>query len=331
MTRKWIAARIDQLDPATDYDEIWKLSAAYRPTDFIMNLVYAVTFPHFFVRELDALPLIDNGDGKILKNPFRRSDDTSWKMQVWWHHGSHHDKTRENVESINKIHSHYAQRFGESFSRNDTYVYTLCYEAAGMHRLMQRVGMAGMSEKEQLAAVKYWHQMSTIFRNAGTGEAITGFPDSFDGIMTFMDRWESEDVPKHDMGPPAARAIIQQFADRYFPKFSHSLVFAWVISLYPDHLIRAYELKRPSPLARKALRLFTAGFLWMGEKVIPDPKDTFTERRQVAHAAKRAAGASKTPDQQSEQAKVAGCPFHRFRAKPSASDAASPGTTQAKK
>lgn len=67
MTRKWIAARIDQLDPATDYDEIWKLSAAYRPTDFIMNLVYAVTFPHFFVRELDALPLIDNGDGKILK------------------------------------------------------------------------------------------------------------------------------------------------------------------------------------------------------------------------------------------------------------------------
>lgn len=50
MTRKWIAARIDQLDPATDYDEIWKLSAAYRPTDFIMNLVYAVTFPHFFVR-----------------------------------------------------------------------------------------------------------------------------------------------------------------------------------------------------------------------------------------------------------------------------------------
>ncbi len=31
MTRKWIAARIDQLDPATDYDEIWKLSAAYRP------------------------------------------------------------------------------------------------------------------------------------------------------------------------------------------------------------------------------------------------------------------------------------------------------------
>lgn len=82
MTRKWIAARIDQLDPATDYDEIWKLSAAYRPTDFIMNLVYAVTFPHFFVRELDALPLIDNGDGKILKNSFRRSDDTSWKMQV---------------------------------------------------------------------------------------------------------------------------------------------------------------------------------------------------------------------------------------------------------
>lgn len=84
MSRKWIDSRIQSLDPHKDYDEIWSLPSAYRPTEFIMNVVYAVTFPYFFVRELDAMPLFDEGDGKILNRQDARADDASWKMQVWW-------------------------------------------------------------------------------------------------------------------------------------------------------------------------------------------------------------------------------------------------------
>ncbi len=148
--------------------------------------------------------------------------------------------------------------------------------------------------------------------------------------MAFMDRWESGGCSQTRHGPTGGASNNPTVRRSLFSK----VLTLSGIGLGDQSLSRSSDprlrTKRPSPLARKALRLFTAGFLWMG-KVIPDPKDTFTERRQVAHAAKRAAGASKTPDQQSEQAKVAGCPFHRFRAKPSASDAASPGTTQAKK
>jgi hypothetical protein len=279
MTRKWIASRIDSLDPNKDYDEIWRLSAAYRPNDFIMNLVYAVTFPHFFVRELDALPLFNDGDGKILKRSDTRADDTSWKMQVWWNYGSTHESTVKNVESINRLHEHYAKKFPESFSRNDTYVYTLCYEAAGMHRLFQRVGLAGFSEKEKIASVHYWTNMAKTFRNAGTGEALVGFPETFDGIMAFMDRWESEEVSPHKIGPPAAQAIMEQFADRYFAKAFHPLVFKWLASLYPDHVLKAFSIKKPSPVGLAVLRKLTAWFFLFGEKVLPDPIDTFEERR----------------------------------------------------
>lgn len=279
MPRKWIAARIQSLDPNKDYDEIWKLSSAYRPDDFIMNLVYAVTFPHFFVRELDALPLFDESEGKILKRSDARADDTSRKMQIWWHYGSSHDMTMKNVESINRLHEHYSKKFPESFSRNGTYIYTLCYEAAGMHRLFKRVGLKGFSEKEKIASVHYWNNMSKVFRNAGTGEALVGFPDSFDGIMGFMDRWEAEEVPTHKMGPPAAKAIMQQFSDRYFPKVLHPMVFKWLASLYPDHVVKAFSIKKPSPLITAVIRKLTAAYFWFGEHVLPDPTDTFEERR----------------------------------------------------
>jgi len=306
MPRKWINSRIQSLDPNKDYDEIWRLSSAYRPTEFIMNLVYAVTFPHFFVRELDAMPLFDEGDGKILNRQDARADDTSWKMQVWWNYGSAHEQTVKNVESINKLHEHYAKKFPESFSRNDTYVYTLCYEAAGMHRLLQRVGLSGLSEHEKIASVHYWRDMSKNFRNAGTGEALVGFPDSFDGVMTFMDEWEGEDVPPHLMGPPAAKAIMQQFADRYFPKMLHPLVFKWLASLYPDHVIRAYGIKKPSKIGTAILRKLTAGFFFIGERVLPDPTDTFEERRLKAKSKNKPA--NKASEDSESVGYQGGCP-----------------------
>lgn len=309
MSRNWIAKRIQQLDPTTDYDEVWKLAAAYRPTDFIMNLIYAVTFPHFFVRRLDALPLFDSGNGKILKKADSRSDDTSWKMQVWWHYGSHHEKTRQNVESINRIHQYYAKKYPESFDRNGTYIYTLCYEAAGMHRLMLRVGLKGISEREKVAAVHYWTKMSTIFRNATSGEPLTGFPDSFEGIMAFMDTWEGEVVPKHEMGNLAAEAIIRQFAEKYFPRLLHPLVYQWITSLYPDHLIEAYDLNRPNKLVVKTFRLFTAAFLWTGEHIAPDPIDTFTERRNGGRPSEPAPPGTATAGADQDKTAISGCPY----------------------
>ena len=102
------------------------------------------------------------------------------------------EKTRKNVDSINKVHAFYSKKYPGSFGDTDTYLYTLCFEAAGMHRLMMRIGQPGMSDKEQLAAVKYWSKMTGLFKNIDTGENITGFPESFEGVMQFMDRFEKD-------------------------------------------------------------------------------------------------------------------------------------------
>ncbi|WP_373989763.1 hypothetical protein [Duganella sp. BuS-21] len=312
LPKKWIARRIAELDPDKDYDEIWKLTSAYRPNDFFMNLVYAVTFPHFFVREHDARPLFDHGKGKILTRPDARSDDTSWKMQVWWHYGSEHEQTRRNVESINRLHAHYAKQFPESFREHGSYMYTLCYECAGMHRLFLRIGLPGYTEKEKLAAVNYWRRMTGLFRNAATNEQIDGFPEDFDGVMAYMDRYELEGMTEapHEMGRIGARAILRQFEHRYFPGWLHPVVRAWIISLYPSNLLHAYELKAPPRPVVALFRRVTAMLFAFGERFAPDPTDTFQERRQ-ARLAKQRGNARPEPavePPEHEAARQAGCP-----------------------
>ena len=60
----------------------------------------------------------------------------------------------------------------------EDYVYTMCYEAAFMHRLRLRLGLPGFPESAQIASVEFWSRMTKLFRNAGTGETVTGFPDT---------------------------------------------------------------------------------------------------------------------------------------------------------
>ena len=287
MPRKWIAQRIAELDPDVDYDEIWKLSSCYRPTEFTMNLIYAVSFVHFLVREADALPVYNGGHGKLFTDPDKRADDTSWKMQHWWHHGATSDATRKSVDAVNRLHAHYAKQFPDSFGFNDAYLYTLCYEAAGMHRLLQRVGLPGLTENEQRAAVNYWSRIMPLFRNIGTGEPVSGFPATFQGVLDWMDAYEADTarVARHDMGPEIVQAVIDQFAAKYFPRPLHPAASAWVRSLYPDFLIEAYGLQRPSRVTRRTFRLLTAVMFAAGEKVLPDPTDTYTDRRRARRAA----------------------------------------------
>ncbi len=307
MAYKWISKRVSQLDAEKDYDEIWKLLTAYRPNDFIMNFVYAVTFPHFYVEEYGAIALVDNGIGKVLTKPDKRADDTSWKMQTWWHYGSTHPETIRNIDQINKLHGIYEKKYPGSFGHDDVMIYTICYEAAGMHRLSQRVGLRGFDEKAKLVAAKFWGNVMPHFKNLVTGNSIPNFPTTFDGIMQTMDEYErrAETLPVHEAGVIATDAVLRQFCDRYFPRWMHPLIRKWIISLYPDHLLRLNKLEKP--FGRWFYRRFTAAFLWFGEHIAPDPETTFIERRNAAKEKRKSEQKSAMEGQKTGSAPT--CPF----------------------
>jgi len=287
---KWIRKEIEHLDPATDYERIWELSSVYYINDIIVNFVYAMTFPYFMVGYHGVQTVLRDGRGKIYTDPNRRMDDTARHMLVWWENGPSDDKTRRSVASLNNMHAYYAKQYPGNFSHNDDYIYTLCYEAALMHRLRLKLGMPGISEREQRAAWEFWSRMATLFVNADDGSALYGFPEDFDGINAFMDEYEGRDWPINPLGPEVGRLILQPFAERHFPKVLHGFARTLVLSMYNDNVLRVHQLPRVNPVVRKACRLLVRLGLTVSEKVLPDPEVSLPE----IHRRNRA-GEARTP------------------------------------
>lgn len=276
--RKWIAKEIAALDPTKDYAEIWKLAVIYRSNDTFMDLMYSITFPNFVVPNHGAIAVLRDGKGKVFKNTERRMDDTGRHILIWSEYGPDHPYTKKSVDALNKLHSFYSKKYPGSFRHNIDYLYTMCYEATLFHRLMQRVGLKGMTEKEQIASWEFWRRMAPLFINAETGGPITDFPDSFEGCMEMVEAYEAERRPPSKYADQIDETMIQAFGKRYFPKPLQPAARTLVMSLLPEGTVRGLGLKPASPVAKAICRFGFRCFLWMGDKIIPDPDVSHPEQ-----------------------------------------------------
>ena len=82
--RKWIEAELEQLDPHVDYERIVALGTSYYVSDFLMDYIYALTFPNFIAPARGAEAVLRAGTGKIYTAPNKRMDDTGRHMLIWW-------------------------------------------------------------------------------------------------------------------------------------------------------------------------------------------------------------------------------------------------------
>jgi len=284
--RKWINEELELLDPKNDYERIVALGTSYYVNDFLMDYIYAFTFPNFIAAPHGAETVLREGKGKIYTAPNKRMDDTSRHMLIWWENGPSHPATQRSVESINRLHEYWATKYPGNFDHNDDYVYTLCYEAAFMHRMRLRIGLPGYPEKVQIAAVEFWSRMAHLFRNAGTGGPVHDFPQDFAGVMAFMDKYEATDWGENTFGPDVVERMVNPFAERHFPRPLHGVARAMVLGMYPDHVFRALQIPPAGPFTRWFAQSFMKFGLIMSERVAPDPEITLAERHRRARAAK---------------------------------------------
>lgn len=285
--RKWIRQELATLDPYRDYERIVALNTSYYLSDFMLDYIYAITFPNFIGPQHGAEAVLRNGTGKVYKNPNKRMDDTSRHMMVWWENGPSHPSTQRSVESINRMHEEWAKTYPENFSREEDYIYTLCYEAAFMHRLRLRIGLPGFTEQTQIASVEFWSRMAKLFRNAGTGEPLSSFPKDFTAINEYMDWYENRDVGLNQYGSDVIERILEPFAQRHFPKPLYGVARAMVLGMYSDHLL-TNTLGQPaaSPFSRWLAKSFMKVGLTLSERVLADPEVTFAERRRQERRAR---------------------------------------------
>ena len=304
--RKWIAAEVAGLDPHTDYERIWQLANVYAVSDFLMDYIYAITFPRFLVTFRGSHAVLRDGAGKIVTKPNKRMDDTSRHMLTWWENGPSHPATQKSVQSLNNLHRHYAKQFPGHFSFNEDYIYTLCYEGAMMHRLRLSLGMPGFDEKLQIATWEFWSRMAKLFVNGEDGSPLHGFPDDFAGMNAYMDWYESQNWPDNQFGADVADVVLRPFAERHFPKPLHGLAYVMVTSFYPDWVLRVHGIAKPNPLVRAVVRRGFRLALTIGEKYAPDAEESLPE----LHRRRKAETGQARPETRREAAQLARCPVH---------------------
>ncbi len=269
--RKWIDKAIDALDPETDYAEIMRLSVTYRSTDTFMDLLYSITFPNFVVPNRGAIAVLREGKGKVFRHGEKRMDDTARHILIWNEFGPEHPNTRKSVEALNKLHAFWSQKYPGSFGHNEDYIYTLCYEATLFHRLMRRIGLRGLSEKEQVASWKFYSKLALLFRNGETDQPIEGFPASFAACLDFVNAYESCKRPPNAYASAVDDALINAFSKRHLPAPLRPFGRALTLSLLPEGTLRGLDLKAPNPVIRKLCRGVFAIYLLIGMKLLPDP------------------------------------------------------------
>lgn len=300
-SRKWIDAEIERLDPETDWALIYRLMNAYRPNDFMLDMVYAHVFPHFLVPEHAAAPVWRHGtDAKVLNRAGVRADDTSWHNMIWWHYGPGDERTKRSVATVNKIHAHYAQANPEAFLHYDDYVYVWCFSAATMHRLRVAMGLPGYTEKEKIAAHRFWKEMGALFEVPGDTSGrhpLERYPESFDALLEWMEEFEGREWPANPQSAKAAKAVLEQFLFRYFPRPVRPLMRAVVTSFYAPSVLRAFQITPPPRPVQALLRRACGVAMALGDRFGPDPTESYVVLRESRTDTERKAFARRLREQ----------------------------------
>ena len=275
--RKWIAREIAKLDPYEDYAEIIRIATIYRANGPFFDFIYSITFPNFITGNHGSEGIFREGKGKAVRHMERRMDQTTQHILVWCEYGPDHPNTLRSIESLNAVHKFWSKHYPNGFNVDEDYTYTICYEATLFHRLVQRAGGEGISEKEQIASFEFYRRIAKHFKNVTTGDPIEFPMQSFEDCMDFALAYESKRRPKNDHVELIDKFLISSFARRHFPPMLQPIARSLVLTLMPKGTLRNLGLSRPSAPMQMLCRTGFRGFLWMGENVISDPKVSMPE------------------------------------------------------
>lgn len=286
---KWIAREIQSLDPHKDYERIWHLMTCYYFGDFMMNFLYTNQFPYYIMPPHVAEAVSRNGSGKLMKQQAKREADTATHFWNWFEYGPSHPVTRESIRRVNAVHAGVAKQVGPGrYKHSYDYTYTLCMLAADYHRLRVRCGLNGYTENEKIAAHLFWQEIAKLFRREGEGPAakfdqlITDFPDSWDGMLAYLEAHEARDWAHTEDGAICVEALLQQFENRWFPKGFRFIGRNLMLALIGESPHRVHKLPYPNGVVTALMQLAFRTIMFTKERILPDPKITTPEKHRRA-------------------------------------------------
>ena len=218
--------RIESLDPAHDFDEIFGLVTQYEfPWEYVQGTSIAF-MRDFGVPSISAL--LDR-TRQFEEHGQKRYDDTillGYEATVETLESS---RGRDAVRHLNRIHGRYD-------IPNDEFVYVLATTIVGPKRWIDAYGYRPLHPHE----VESMHRVTTRF---GELMGITGLPASYEGYERFLDAYEARRFAYAPQNRRVAEASIR-IVTGWYPRFLRPLVRRVTIALLDEPLRVALGLPR---------------------------------------------------------------------------------------
>jgi hypothetical protein len=233
--------RIAELDPVTDAQRIYRLSAGFEfPWDYRRSLELAL-FGTYCVPGISALL---DATGEFKARTQKRYDDTVLLMAELAEHGCDSARGREALRVVNRAHGRYV------ISEEDMrYVLaSFVYEPIDW---LDAYGWRPLHEHERLAA---FHHYADVGRRMG----ITGIPAGFEEFRDFKTAYEREHFAFSETNRRIGTYTMDLFCS-WYPAPVRPLVRRALLSLLPEPMLTAFGFGRPRPGTARAVKAALRG------------------------------------------------------------------------
>ncbi|WP_051471924.1 oxygenase MpaB family protein [Patulibacter minatonensis] len=256
---RWARDEIAALDPVVDNERITHLSAEVRFGDpALAAALYTVAFARQMAVPSIAAVVHRGGRSPIMVRTRKRNDDTLVFFGEFMRHGHSSPEGRAAIERLNEIHAQFP-------IRNDQSLYTLASLTFEAIRIPALLGADPLTQAEKDANFWFW-------RGVGARMHLTDMPESLDAFWSWMQVYEREHWAWSAGGAAVARAMIDDYAARWFPPELQRVGRELTLALMEDELLDVLHLKRPKARTR-AVTAAIARTYFAARQVLPDPAE----------------------------------------------------------
>jgi hypothetical protein len=166
---------IEQLDPETEYVEIYRIMSGH---EFPWDMNQSLSFALFRTYAVPSIGRLLARTGEFTQRVQKRYDDTGLILEAVLEHGFGHETGRAAIGRMNQMHRSYP-------IRQDDLRYVLCTFVVVPMRWMDDYGWRPFTEREKVASANY-------YRELGRHMGISGIPATYQEFTEHLDRYEAE-------------------------------------------------------------------------------------------------------------------------------------------
>jgi ER-bound oxygenase mpaB/B'/Rubber oxygenase, catalytic domain len=235
MQRDHWARRIAELDPATDFAEIYRILVAH---EFPWDMNQSLSFALFRTYAVPSIGRLLAETGEFVRRTQKRYDDTGLILDAILEHGLDSATGRSALRRMNQMHGAYG-------IPNDDLRYVLTTFVVVPLRWLDRYGWRRLTPAERVASCNY-------YRALGRGMGIKDIPETHEEFAAELDAYERE----HFAFDPGARAVadatlalLTTFPPNHLAPAAVVRRFSY--ALMDDPLLAAFDYPRPTALERR--------------------------------------------------------------------------------